>query len=432
MRQRPVLRIRLDRVPARRPLALVAMLVTIVVAMTSCGSGNGAHTQLTLYNDKGAWSPYFTQIGRQAQKQIGLSVDPVGYTDEATYYALVRASFRTRHKPDMFTWATGPQLDQIAEAGAVADTSDLWRRGIADGTLTRQIEKYYTVDGKQYCVPLNVSYWVMYYNKKLFADNGLHPPKTWHDLMSAAGTLKSAGVTPFYQTSMLFSFVWFQQLLIGTDPGLYTRLVNGTAKYTDPGVVQVMKLWKHMIDKGYLSNPGDKTEPAAMLKSGKVAMVPNGTFYNATMKQNGLKSGKDYGTFIVPNVNPSVKSTGLAFESGPLCTLASSPNKANNDRFLRWWVGDDAQSTWANSRGDVSANPNVKISDPRLNSINQKVTTPKAGYRIYNRYYDAVPPDVQTAALDAFGAFMVDPGSYRTQLAHIEKTAADARAKEGK
>ncbi len=45
---------------------------------------------------------------------------------------------------------------------------------------------------------------------------------------------------PFYQTTILFSFVWFEHLLIGNDPDLYNTLATGKAKYTDPGVVAVM------------------------------------------------------------------------------------------------------------------------------------------------------------------------------------------------
>src|SRR5690606_9630601 len=151
--------------------------------------------------------------------------------------------------------------------------------------------------------------------------HNLQPPETWDDLMNIADTLVANGITPFYHTSVLFSFVWFQQLLVGSDPALYQALSDGTANYTDPGVVAVMEEWKEMIDKGYFSDPGDQTDPAAQLKSGKVAMGAWGTWFNTSMTQQEMTPGEDYGMFFIPNRNPQNGQTAVLFESGPLCML---------------------------------------------------------------------------------------------------------------
>jgi multiple sugar transport system substrate-binding protein len=252
--------------PVRRLRVLTALVAAAALGLTACGGGDdggsggsSGKTELKLYNDKGAWSPYFEQLGQQSKQQIGLAMKPVGYTDEPTYEAFIKASFRTNNKPDLFTWSTGGRLEEIVKAGQVASTNDLWQQAIASGQLSKDLEPYYTVDGKQYCVPLNVSYWVMFYNKKVFTDAGVTPPTSWADLIKVADTLKGKGITPFYDTSILFSFVWFQQLLIGTNPDLYNKLSTGEAKYTDPGVVAVMERWKSMIDKGYYSDRAART-----------------------------------------------------------------------------------------------------------------------------------------------------------------------------
>ncbi|MEJ3745762.1 extracellular solute-binding protein [Actinomycetes bacterium KLBMP 9797] len=410
-----------------RARVLTALVAAAALALTACGDngddsgGSAGKTELKLYNDKGAWGPYFEDLGKLSKEQIGLGMTPVGYTDEPTYSAFIKASFRTNDKPDLFTWSTGGRLAEIVEAGQVADTSELWNKAIADGDLSAELKETYTYGGKQYCVPLNISYWVMFYNKKVFDDNGVKPPTTWAELIAAADTLKGKGVIPFYHTSILFSFVWFQQLLIGTDPDLYNKLATGEAKYTDPGVVAVMERWKQMIDAGYFSNPGSKDQPEAQLKSGKVAMGLFGTWFNTSMTKAGLKPGQDYGMFAVPNVDPSQTKNTVAFESGPLCSLAKAPDTAASTKYLDWWVRQPAQEKWANSRGDVSANPKVSIPDPGLAAI------AKAGgdgtYTLANRYFEAAPAPVLTAALDAFGAFMADPGSYRKQLENIQKAA---------
>ncbi len=405
---------------------VAALVATIALALTACGGksgGSAGKDELKLYNDKGAWSPFFDQMGAMAKSQIGLSMKPVGYTDENTYEAFIKASFRTNNKPDLFTWSTGGRLQEIVQANQVADTSDIWADAIGKGYLTKQIEQYYTYNGKQYCVPLNAAYWVMFYNKKMFAQAGISPPSTWDGLTADADALKGKGITPFYHTSVLFSFAWFQQLLIGTDPDLYDKLNAGKAKYTDPQVVAVMQRWKSMIDKGYFSDPGAKDDPAALFKAGKVAMILTGTWFNTSMTQAGLKAGDDYGMFIVPNVNAGLPKTTVAFESGPLCSLAKAPDPAASTKFMKWWLEPDPQAKWANSRGDVSANPKVTIPDPGLNAIAQQANG--SGVTLANRYFEAAPPEVLTAALDAFGAFVTDPSGYQKDLDNIQKASDD-------
>jgi multiple sugar transport system substrate-binding protein len=69
----------------------------------------------------------------------------------------------------------------------------------------------------------------------------------------------------------------------------------------------------------------------------------------------------------------------------------------------------------------VSANPKVQIPDPGLSAI--AAAAGKGDYTLANRFFEAAPAPVLTAALDAFGAFMVDPDSYPKQLANIQKAA---------
>jgi multiple sugar transport system substrate-binding protein len=360
-------------------------------------------------------------MGQLSAKQINVPMQPVGYTDENTYTAFIKASLRTNVKPDLFTWHTGAQLEDLVQQGALADTSSIWSQAVSQGYLTKQLEPYFTVKGKQYCVPLNVSYWGMFYNKHIFDKYGLTPPTTWKQFQDLNATLIKNKVTPMYQTSVLFSFVWFEQLLAGTDPDLYDAINSGKAKYTDPGVVNVMKEWASEEQAGWFSNPSTKTQPQDMLKSGQVAMVPFGTWFNTSMTQEKMKAGKDYGFFVIPNVNDKLPKTSVVFETGPLCVLAKAPHLDDSNAFLTWWLTPQAQTTWATSRGDVSANPKATITDPGLKQLNADAGSGK--YRLINRYFEAAPPPVLTAALDAFSGFMVHPDTYQTQLNTIQQAS---------
>jgi multiple sugar transport system substrate-binding protein len=151
-------------------------------------------------------------------------------------------------------------------------------------------------------------------------------------------------------------------------------------------------------------------------------MALMGTWFNTNLTQAGLKPGQDYGMFVVPNVDASAGTKPVVgFESGPLCTLAKAPDAGANTKFLKWWLDTPAQEKWANSRGDVSANPKVSIPDPQLNQIAKSAG--QGEYVLANRYFEAAPAPVLTAALDAFGAFVTNPKDYKKQLENIQKAA---------
>jgi ABC-type glycerol-3-phosphate transport system substrate-binding protein len=407
----------------RKGAAAATAVLAVCSALVGCGSGSGGSSasDLKFYNDKAAWKQDFVAVGAASKKDIGINLNPVGYSEENAYQAFIKSSFRTKNRPDLFTWATGGQLQDLVKQNLVADTSDTWKKAVDDGNVPADLEQYFTIDGKQYCVPLSVGYWVMYYNKKVFADHNITPPTTWQEMMDAAAKLKSAGVTPFYHTNVLFSFAWFETLLAGTDPDEYVALSEGKAKYTDPSVVHVMSLWKDMIDKGYFNNPGIKTDPQTMLKTGQVAMANFGTWFSGSLNTLGMKSDKDYGFFTIPNVDPSLPKTSVIVEAGPVCSANNAPNKDAVDKWTTWWFTPSAQSAWSKARGDISFNPKAKSDDPLL--------TKEAGYvggdgvRLLNRYFEATPPPVLTAALDAFGAFVTHPDDGMSELKKIQAAA---------
>lgn len=376
---------------------------------------------LNFYTDKAAWEPQFDQVSAASEEAIGFDLNFTGYSDSNAYSAFIKQSFRTAEKPSLFTWHTGQPLHELVEEDLVASTSDLWASALADGDIPADLEQYYTVDGEQYCVPLLVAYWVMYYNTEIFDEYGFTPPESWDELMSIADTLAADGIPAFYHTNILFSFVWFQTLLAGADPDLYAALSSGEASYTDPGVVEVMEMWGDMIDKGYFSAPDLASDPQALLRDGEVAMLNFGTFFTGQLNDLGLESGEDYDFFVIPAVNPDLDRTPLIFETGPLCVADEAEDRAEAMHYLEWWLTPEAQTTWANARGDVSPNPRAEIHDDRLADLGTEASTD--AYQLIERYFEATPTDVLFTALDGFGEFVTSPGDPMPILETIEAEA---------
>lgn len=408
----------------KRTLALAASVVAAGLLLAGCsgsGSGGGSTGTLKFYTDKAAWKPQFQSLNPTSQKDVKISLSTTGYSDENQYQAFVKQSFRTQQSPGLFTWATGDQLTQLVDQKLVADTSSIWKGAIADGSVSKDLEKYYTFDGKQYCVPMNIAYWVMYYNKKIFDKYGIQKPTTWKQLMDDAAKLKQNGVTPFYQTSTLFTFPWFETLVAGTDPKLYNGLADGSVKYTDPRIVAIMNEWLAQEKKGWFSDPGSKTDPAQMLKQGDMAMINFGTFFGASLDGVGMKAGSDYDYFIIPSVDPSLSKTPVPVETGPMCVAQSSKQKDLGLAYSKWWMTPGAQTAWSNARGDVPFNPKAQVKDAGLKKLGQDVSG--GNYQLVTRYFEAAPTPILNVALEEFGAFSANPGDPKPFLQKIQDAA---------
>ena len=412
-----------------RVAGAAAMIAAASLALVGCtGNGGGGGEQettgtLNFYTNKGAWEPNFEALNTGSEADIEVSLDVTGYSDQPQYEAFIKQSFRTDESPGLFTWQTGPTLEELVDDGLIAETTDIWTEAIDNGWVSEDLAQYYTFDGKQYCVPLNIAYWVMYYNIPIFEENGIEVPETWDDLMAAAETLKANGVIPFYTTSTLFTFVWFETLVAGTDPALYNGLATGEVKYTDPEIVDIMNEWLDQENKDWFTDPGSTTDPATMLNNGEMAMINFGTFFSGSLKGVGMEPGTDYGTFIIPAVNSDLERTPVPVETGPLCTAETSPQKEMGLAYARWWMSPEAQTAWGDERGDVPFNPLATVSDQGLADLGTEIAGPD--YELVTRYFEAAPADVLNVALEQLGAFIANPGDPLPYLQTIQD-AADA------
>ncbi len=388
-------------------------------------------TNLKFYHDKSPWQDYFVEMSALAEEQIQIAWEPIPYSDTTSYQQVINSSISTSDAPDIFTWWSGYRMEDMYKSGNLLDVSDIWQAAIEAGDLPESLSAAFTFDGKQYGVPQSASYWVMYYNKQVFADNGLEVPTTWDEMMSHAETLKGAGVIPFYQTidGRWPAFIWWEEFLIRQDPQFYVDLCEGRAKYTDPTAVQALEVWKGMIDNEYFTEvdiPMDENV-VAMFQAGEVAMIPLGTWFQQMFIAAAMVPGEDYDAFIMPNVNPELGRNVAIVEAGSLCIPASPPNVEASRALAAWWETPEAHSAWTALLGDAGANPKVQHENPVLNNV---VTTLSDGsYELIQRYWEATPPAIVENAVDELARFMLNPGEGQSVLEAIQQIADEEWAR---
>ncbi|WP_319562678.1 extracellular solute-binding protein [Marispirochaeta sp.] len=103
-----------------------------------------------------------------------------------------------------------------------------------------------TPDGVTYAVPfVGVTHGV-YYNKAVFAEYGLKPPKTWNEFISVCETLKAGGETVFAQGTK-DGWHLYEVVFSGLGANFYggeearQELMAGKAKLTDPNFVKAFE-----------------------------------------------------------------------------------------------------------------------------------------------------------------------------------------------
>jgi multiple sugar transport system substrate-binding protein len=404
----------------RKKIGLAAFSLAMLATPALAGS-------VDLYHDKANWQDAFTKVLGPAKDAAGADVKPVPYADTSTYQAAVRASLRTPSAPGIFTWWSGYRMKDLVDAGLVTDVSALWKKYTDAGLYNPSLASAYTFNGKIYGIPDLVAYWVVFYNKKVFDKYGLTPPKTWADLEKTAATLKQNNVTPFGATvtGRWPSFIWFEELLVRQDPDLYGKLMNGQAKYTDPGVQQVFKTWKDWIGKGYFTDPSiafgtaGANDMAGEFAKGNLAMILVGTWYASTLQQAGV-SPDDLGAFIMPNEKDGMAPT-VIFETGPLLLAASSKQKDDAMKVADYWMSAPAQQAWVDAQDFPPVNKDVKAKSPLIAGLAKQIIDGK--YNQINRFWEATPPEIAEAAVDELGNFMVHPDQADQVMQNLQALA---------
>ena len=92
----------------------------------------------------------------------------------------------------------GKDADDLIKAGLLEDITDVATAGDWAHILrpASQLASC-TVDGKVYCVPVNLhsGQW-MWTNRKVFEDAGIKPPQNWNEFVAAAPALQAKGIQP--------------------------------------------------------------------------------------------------------------------------------------------------------------------------------------------------------------------------------------------
>lgn len=232
---------------------------------------------------------------------------------------LLRPALASGTGPDVFYSEVGIGfIGPLLKAGAIMDLTDVWKEKGWDEKLFSMAKTIPTAGGKTYGVGHELEFVPIYYNKNLFEQLGLTPPKTIAELEAICEKAKAAGLIPFayaardwwtqanFTTSTLWTYLSKEQI----EEGMYH---NGPWRF--PEIEEaIQKVFVEWRDKGYYPASAEALsydEGQMLFYQQKALMHPTGNWILNAYKQN--ITDFEVGSFLWPQAKEGVTPSTVAF-----------------------------------------------------------------------------------------------------------------------
>lgn len=386
---------------------ILSLIIALMLILSST-----AFAEIILAHDKlnPNYQPYFEAWAKMCKEATGVTFTPVSYPSTDIFTANMKAALPTDAAPQIFTWWSTWQGAELVQAGLVRDLTEVWDE--LKDEYDEGLRGAFTFDGKVYGFPLDLAYWFMWYNTDLYEKYGLKVPQTWDEMMANCDVLVKNGVTPFSLTGSdsWTSFIWFEELLMHSNPQAYEDLCAGKIKWTDDAVKNVFVIWKGMIDKGYFTtgNPDYFTDIPKMFTEDRLAMIMGGSWYLSPQLDSAYADGK-VGAFLVPNMEGQPDGIIYEVSSVQVAKNVKEEDVADVLKVVKYMMSKEGNLAYAKEAKKIPGNPSAStehvlpvISD-RIKEISDK------GYQLHNRFWENCPTPIMSTAIECFDAFIKNP-----------------------
>nr|WP_259548775.1 ABC transporter substrate-binding protein [Heyndrickxia oleronia] len=254
----------------KRKSIFVMLAIILVFALSACSSKNsssdgekskGKKEKLEIFS---WWTGAGEEDGLKAllalfkEKHADISVENAAVAGGAgtNAKAVLASRMQGDDPPSTFQVHGGAELNEgWVAAGKMEPINDVYEKEGWSDKFPQSLIDMVSKDGNIYSVPVNIHRGnVLWYNKKVFEDNGLEVPKTFDDFFAVADKLQEKGITPLalgdkepWTATQIFENVLVAKL--GVDG--YNKLWTGELAFDDPKVKESAEIFKKMM--GYIN-----------------------------------------------------------------------------------------------------------------------------------------------------------------------------------
>lgn len=284
--------------------------------------------------------------------------------------ALDEEAYKTKFKayamdgmPDVVSiWGQPSFLDEVLDAGVLAELNqeDYVDYGFIPGSLDGFMK-----DDKLYGLPRNTDIQIVYYNQKMFEDNGWEVPATYEDMIALCGDIQAAGITPM---AMDGGDGWpmacfLTDILVKVAGINYADIVSNavaTGDFTAPEIKQATQILVDSANAGLFQTGYDSQDYGTAMNlftNGQAAMFSMGSW------ESSMALNED----IAPEIRDNIRAFTLpvveggkggandiaAWNGGGYAVSANSAVKDEAIKFLNYMYQPDKLSKygWENGVG---------------------------------------------------------------------------------
>lgn len=223
---------------------------------------------------------------------------------------IVKTRLATGEMPDIFQYNSGSLFQALKPEQTMADLSDL---PSAAGILESFKKVVSGSDGHVRGIPFGPAMGGgIFYNRKIYAELGLQPPKTWAEFMANNEKIKAAGKVAIAQT---YGTTWTSQIFVLADffnvqtevPTFADDYTANKVKYaTTPAALRGFEHQEEVAKAGFFNEDfgaASFDDGMRMVSTGEAAHYPSLTFGIGNIQQNFPDNVQDVGFFAEPGTD---------------------------------------------------------------------------------------------------------------------------------
>ena len=311
-------------------LLLVIMIIVSLAACADTAAPLSSAEEVTLVmwtiaTESDSHSlPYAKAIADYEASHPGVKIVHETFENES-YKTKIKAAVAANELPDIFfTWGGGFSTSFV-ESGRVLAVDDIYEQ--FKDELPEAMLGNLTWDGKKYGCGYTMNVSMLFYNKKMFEQHNLKPPKTYEELVAVCRAFIDKGVTPF---GISAKDTW---VLAQTHDALTLKSSgaqdvasalkkDGETSYNSESFITASEKFAKLVSMGAYSKAAigkSNDEACQTFYSGQVPMYIMGSWMPGSIYTDA-ENPDDFGVVPVPVLN-SANAALTDFMGGPSDSL---------------------------------------------------------------------------------------------------------------
>lgn len=359
----------------KRLCKVLAVFLALQVC-TGCAKGSDGETSsdeastVTLIhnmNEDSAinWLDACVEAFHEENPDIEIEIEVLSSDD---YTTLLRNKIAGDDIPDIFMVEDINRNMEFIEADLCEELSQYsW---LEENVKETALEAVVMEDGSIYNLPMTENCFQVTYNKDLFEAAGITEiPKTWSEFLNVCETLKNSGVDPiaagFQEPWVLYCDEMCDSIVttVRNDENNRLDLAAGTTTWVeDKG--HFSEVLTRLRERMQYTNADpfgtDWSSALNMLASGKAAMLLNGSYTMASVKE--INPDCNLGIFPLPvTEDPEEALLPIHASASGWCVYKDSEEKDAALKFVEFLSTSEAGTLMQNLKGEISPNKDSEV-----------------------------------------------------------------------